>query len=91
MSFKKGFFWSYLETSDKKVRVELENNPICFKIYKDEDDILFRVNFYKRRINFEVSHILSDGRGSLNFFKCLVYKYLILKYNIRNVEVELDA
>ena len=88
---KKGFFWSYLETSDKKVRVELENNPICFKIYKDEDDILFRVNFYKRRINFEVSHILSDGRGSLNFFKCLVYKYLILKYNIRNVEVELDA
>lgn len=88
---KKGFFWLYLEASDKKVYVAKENKPICSKIYKDEDDILFRVNFYEKRINLEISHIISDGRGSLNFFKCIVYKYLILKYDIKNVEIETGA
>lgn len=88
---KRGLFWYYLETSDKKAPVSKEDRVICAKIYKNGDDFLFRVNYYKKRINFEVSHILSDGRGSLSFFKCLVYKYLILKYNLLNVDIDSDS
>lgn len=88
---KKGIFWYYLETTNKSVEVQKENTPICCKIYKDEDDVLFRVSYYKKRINFEVSHILSDGRGSLIFFKSLIYKYLILKEQIEDIELDVDS
>ena len=85
---KRGFFWYYLEASDKKIKIEEEKNPICDKIYKDGDDFLFRVNYYNTRINLEVSHILSDGRGSLFFFKNIIYRYLKIKEHIEDVEIE---
>lgn len=88
---KKGIFWYYLENSNKIVEVKKENEPICSKIYKDEDDVLFRVSHYKKRINFEVSHILSDGRGSLIFFKSLIYQYLILKEKLADIELDVDS
>ena len=88
---KKGFFWYYLENTNNRINVYKENGKICSKIYKDEDDILIRVNYYKKRINFEVSHILSDGRGSLTFFKCLIYKYLIIKENLLDIEIDGDS
>ena len=56
-------------------------------MYKDSEDLLYRVNYYKNRINLEVSHILSDGRGTLGFFKNIIYRYLNLKYNLK-VETE---
>lgn len=87
---KRGVFWYYLEVTDAKVNVYKENTQICSKIYKDEDDVLIRVNYYEKRINFEISHILSDARGSLSFFKCLIYKYLILKENLPNIEMDMD-
>lgn len=85
---KRGFFWYYLETTNKKVKVEKEHLPICSKLYKDSDDVLFRVNYFKDRINFEVSHILSDGRGSLKFFKALIYQYIIYNYSVQGIEIE---
>lgn len=85
---KRGFFWYYLELSDKKITIEEEKIPICDKIYKDSDAFLFRVNYYKTRINLEVSHILSDGRGSLFFFKNIIYRYLKTKENIDDLEIE---
>ncbi len=88
---KKGFFWYYLEASDIKVLVTEEKREICSKIYKDEEDVLFRVNYFSKRINFEVSHILSDGRGSLNFFKYLIYKYIMLKENLSDIEIDIDS
>lgn len=88
---KKGIFWYYLENSNKIVEVKKENEPIYSKIYKDEDDVLFRVSHYKKRINFEFSHILSDGRGSLIFFKSLIYQYLILKEKLADIELDVDS
>lgn len=84
---KRGFFWYYLEAANSKVVVEKEHLPICSKIYKDSDNVLFRVNYFQNRINFEVSHILSDGRGSLKFFQSLVSRYLILKYHLTGIDV----
>lgn len=87
-TLKQGIFWYYLDYSEKPITVEEEKEPICSKIYKDNDDVLFRVNYYKNRINLEVSHIVSDGRGSLIFFKNIIYRYLKLKYNIKDLEPE---
>lgn len=91
VNLRKGFFWYYLESTNKKFKVTEENLPICFKLYKNSENFLFRVNYYRNRINFEVSHIISDGRGSLNFFKALIYNYLKLKYSIDNITIEYDG
>lgn len=78
-SLKKGLFWYYLETSSVIPKVLEENNYICDKMDKD---LLFRVTFYKKRINLEVYHALTDGTGAICFLKTLVSNYLIEKYNI---------
>lgn len=80
---RKGFFWYYLDESDRKYEVGEENLPICFRLYNNRRDFLFRISYYKRRINFEVSHILSDGRGSIEFFKILIEYYLKEKYHLK--------
>lgn len=83
VNLKKGLFWYYLEETNKKYKVTGENLPICFKLYNSSSDFLYRVSFYNKRINFEISHILSDGRGSIEFFKTLVNNYLKLKYKVK--------
>ena len=87
-SLKKGFFWYYLEQSDKKIIVEEEKSSICDRMYHDGDDLLIRINYFKKRINLEISHILSDGRGSLLIFKYLIYNYLKIKYQIKDLILE---
>ena len=91
VNLRKGFFWYYLQSTNKKFKVVEENLPICFKLYNNSENFLYRVNYYRNRINFEVSHIISDGRGSLNFFKALVYNYLKLKYSLEDISVEYDG
>jgi NRPS condensation-like uncharacterized protein len=39
---------------------------------------MFRVTYYKYRINLEVFHVLTDGMGGINFLKELTYQYLRL-------------
>lgn len=79
---RKGVFWYYLETSNIHPVVELESKPICDRIYfEGQRNLLFRVLYYKNRINVEIFHALSDGAGALCFVKTLVYHYLIKKYS----------
>ena len=87
VNLRKGIFWCYLQETDKKNKVTIENKPICYNLYKNEEDFLYRVSYYKNKINFEISHILSDGRGSLEFFKILVSNYIKLKHNLNKVEI----
>lgn len=78
-SLKKGLFWYYLEGSDQPVQVEAEDEPPCSMLYRgDGRDPLFRVTYYRRRINLEVYHALADGTGALHFLRVLVYHYLAL-------------
>lgn len=79
-SLKKGLFWYYLETSQVKPVVFKENKNICDEI---SNDLLFNVSYYKKRINLEVHHSLTDGTGTVLFIKSLVSNYLILKHNIK--------
>ena len=85
VSLKMGLFWYYLEEEDDVPEVKEEHLPVCFRIDSYRDEVLYRVTYYKNRINLEVSHIISDGRGTLEFFTSLVENYISLKYKVKVV------
>ena len=89
VNLKRGLFWYYLDETSKINKVLKENLPVCFKLYNNSDDFLYRVSYYKRKINFEVSHIISDGRGSVEFFKLLLTNYVNIKYNL-NIDTSIN-
>lgn len=77
---KKGVFWYYLEYNDKEVIVR-EEDPYFTESndYKKQNDYLFNITYYGKRISIEIFHALSDGGGGLEFFKTILYHYLLLK------------
>lgn len=78
---KHGLFWYYLERSSIRALVQEENLPPCAPLYdKNVKTLLFRVTYFKERINLEVFHALSDGTGTLQFLRSLVSHYLAYKY-----------
>ncbi|MDR0876482.1 MAG: hypothetical protein LBN21_00400, partial [Treponema sp.] len=42
--------------------------------------LLFELSFYRKRINLELYHALSDGVGALQFLKTIICYYLLEKY-----------
>ena len=74
---RSGMFWHYLEQSAQVPVVQQENLPICYGLHVHAKSVLFRVSYHAARINLEVSHIVSDGRGSLSFFKALLHAYIV--------------
>lgn len=85
VTLRSGFFWHYLEQSQDIPEVREESLPICFRMHDDHSSVLFRVSFHESRINLEVSHMISDGRGSLEFFKVLVGLYVEECYGVSGV------
>lgn len=81
VSLRSGLFWHYLEPSSQRPRVQQEALPICFGLHAGPKSILFRVSYHVRRINLEVSHMISDGRGTLGFFRELIGQYTHLRYD----------
>lgn len=79
---RKGFFWCYLERNGKPApRVREEDDYPCRYIAANRNNsYLFRVTYYKTRINLEVFHVLTDGMGSITFLKELIYQYLRLAH-----------
>lgn len=78
---KKGLFWYYFEETALKPTVTEENAPPCAPLYNpNRPGLLFRVCYYKKRINLEVFHALADGMGAVNFLRTLVYFYLAEKH-----------
>ena len=78
---RKGVFWSYLEKSSLHPCVREEYKEPCSRIYiKDKKSLLFEVTYYKKRINFEVFHVLTDGTGATEFLRELVKNYLYLAH-----------
>ncbi|WP_010256380.1 hypothetical protein [Treponema primitia] len=78
---RRGFFWYYFEKSDIQPQVREEYKPPCAPLYDvNRANLLFELNFYRKRINLELYHALSDGMGALQFLKTIVYYYLLEKY-----------
>lgn len=82
MTLKKGIFWHYFEENEKELpRVVEENTYPCLYINPyANNNYLFRMSYYKNRINLEVFHVLTDGNGAINFLKEITYQYIRLKH-----------
>lgn len=76
---KKGLFWYYLEQTDIKPVVCPEYKHPCAALYMGESDrLLFEVTYFRKRINLELYHVLTDGTGAMQFLKTIVYNYITL-------------
>lgn len=80
LRLRQGVFWYYFEENGKPApRVTEERDFPCRYIRQNKNNsYLFRVTYYKCRINLEVFHVLTDGMGGINFLKELTYQYLRL-------------
>ena len=87
MVLRKGLFWHYLEPCNLRPIVREEYKEPCSRLYiKDKKMLLFEVTYYKKRINFEVFHVLTDGTGATEFLKELVKNYLYLAHKQDGLE-----
>ncbi|NLG05051.1 MAG: hypothetical protein GX567_14645, partial [Clostridia bacterium] len=78
---RKGVFWFYMEQSNLRPVVEEEDTQPCLLLYHhDKKTLLFKVTYYKNRINLEVFHALTDGTGASQFLRELVRNYLVCRY-----------
>lgn len=82
LRLRQGVFWYYLEENGKPAPKVCEENtfPCRFIRQNKNRSYLFRVTYYKYRINLEVFHVLADGMGGINFLKELTYQYLRLAH-----------
>ena len=79
MTLKRGAFWFYFEEMEKTPLLKPEQKYPCQMVDPEEEGgFLFRVTWFKKRVNLEVFHVISDGTGGLEFLKTLVYYYLLL-------------
>ena len=78
---KRGAFWYYLEESDIKPVVQKEYELPCIPLYDtNKESLLFRVLYYNKRVSVEIYHTLTDGTGALQFFRTLIYYYLLERH-----------
>ena len=78
---KAGLFWYYLEENNKNPIVEEEKDYPCKYINPRRNrGYLFKVTYYKNKINIDIFHSLTDGNGGTTFFKEIVYTYLEMCY-----------
>lgn len=79
---RRGLFWYYFETNTRpapRVREEI-TCPCQYIPPYQNNNYLFRVTYYRCRINLEVFHVLTDGMGAITFLRELIYKYLRLAH-----------
>lgn len=77
---RSGVFWYYFEENNAPAPKVTEESafPCRFIVRNKNRNYLFRVTYFKYRINLEVFHVLTDGMGGINFLKELTYQYLRL-------------
>lgn len=89
VKLKRGFFWYYFEDNKRTPCIEKETTCPCRYIDpKSSQLFLFRVSYYRCRINLEVFHAVTDGMGAVIFLKDLTARYLDLKHGIENTVPE---
>lgn len=92
MRLRHGIFWHYFEENGKRApTVQEESTFPCRFIHSNRNNsYLFRVTYYKYRINLEVFHVLTDGMGGVNFLRELTYQYLRFLHPELTVSDSLD-
>lgn len=86
VKLKKGFFWYYLQENHNDPIICEESPYLCeANNYARQNDFLFKVRYFGKRISLEIFHGITDGGGGMEFFKSLLYNYLIGRgYDISN-------
>lgn len=80
VKLKRGFFWYYFEGNKRVPYIEKESTLPCRYIDPKSNQLyLFRVSYYRCRINLEVFHAVTDGVGAVNFIRELTARYLELE------------
>ena len=80
---KEGMFWYYLDQSDLEAEVTPDNQPALDTIYREgRRNLLYRVNYFGRRINLEMFHVLTDGTGAFEFLKVILAEYCRKRYGL---------
>lgn len=87
VKMKTGLFWNYLRVNSKDPIVEKEISDEKI-ILNNNNDFLFKVTYFKNKINLNIYHILTDGVGAITFLKTIIYNYLNLKYNLKTSDKE---
>lgn len=89
---KRGIFWYYLEENNIEPVVEEDHLPACSPLYfPGRKTLLYRVIYYKKRINLEMFHVLADGTGAFSFFSKLIAVYLEKAHDLPPVEIPQTA
>ena len=79
VKMKLGFFWYYFEHNGKEPIVRLEKEYPCKYVNpKTNNDYLFKVTYFKNKINIDIFHSLADGNSASIFFREIIYNYLEL-------------
>ena len=74
---KQGFFWYYFESNPKNVVIEEEHDYPCKYIdLPANNDYLFRITYFDKKINLDIFHCLTDGNSALHFLKEITYNYI---------------
>ena len=59
---KEGFFWYYLEENNDEPIIEEEKDYPCKYIEpKRNNDYLFKITYFDKKINIDIFHALTDG------------------------------
>ena len=78
---RRGFFWHYMEDTDLMPVVKQEDDRICPLLYVPSRTMLhYQVTYFGKRINLDISHVLADGTGAMEFLNIIVLEYLKRKH-----------
>jgi NRPS condensation-like uncharacterized protein len=79
VSLGSGLFWPYLEFNDQYPRIQADEDIPCNAFAANrKNEPLYRVIIKGRSIAVEFLHILTDGRGGMEYLKSLLHTYLTL-------------
>ena len=77
VKLKKGVFWYYFEDNTKEIIIEEEKNYPCKYIDPNtNNDYLFKVTYWKNKINLDIFHSLTDGNSGIIFLREIIYTYI---------------
>lgn len=78
---RRGLFWDVLIETKDRPKVIPETQAPCRPIWNAKDTpLMIEVSYYKKRINLEVFHALTDGTGAIWFMESIIIEYFRLRY-----------
>ena len=91
MVMRRGVFWYYLEQTRRRPSVVPEHAPPCAALYEGSQSLLFRISYWRHKVNLDMYHVLADGAGAIEFFESLMTAYLSLRHPEAGVDGQPQA